>query len=146
MEFNRFKDGVPYMSGPGLRDRLPGVNDVSDLSRAPKAVLMDIVARLQLKVVAMKAGTPDHQTLGGPTSPVRHKPVMFTSTKVPRFAGVTSWEQYQQIRCYCAVKWVGGRHSCSAVIISPGRRCAKRGHSGAGGAMCNANWTRRGTE
>ena len=23
--------------------------------------------------------------------------VMFTSTKVPRFAGVTSWEQYRQV-------------------------------------------------
>ena len=58
---------------------------------------MDTVARLQLEVAAMKAGMPDHQTIGGPTSPVRHKLVVFTSTKVPRFAGVTSWEQYQPV-------------------------------------------------
>ena len=58
---------------------------------------MDTVARIQLEVAAMKAGTLDHQTIGGPTSAVRHKPVVFTSTKVPRFAGVTSWEQYRQV-------------------------------------------------
>ena len=36
------------MTGPDLRDGLPGVSDRSDLSRAPEAVLMDTVARLQL--------------------------------------------------------------------------------------------------
>ena len=55
------------------------------------------MARLQLEVEAMKSGTPGHQTFGGLTSSVRSKPVMFTSTKVPRFAGVTSSEQYRQV-------------------------------------------------
>ena len=45
----------------------------------------------------MKTGTPNHQTVGEPTSSGRHKPVVFTSTKVPRFVGVTSWEQYRQV-------------------------------------------------
>ena len=31
------------------------------------------------------------------TSPVRCKPVVFTSTKVPKFGGMTSWVQYLQV-------------------------------------------------
>ena len=45
----------------------------------------------------MRAGSIGHQTLGGRTSPGRPRQVDFTSTKVPRFAGVTSWEQYRQV-------------------------------------------------
>ena len=60
-------------------------------------MLMDTVARLQLEVEVMKFGPPDHQILGRPTSPVRSKPMVFTSTKVPSFAGITSWEQYRQV-------------------------------------------------
>ena len=60
---------------------------------APEA---DTVARLQLEVDAMKFAPLGHSTLGRPTSLVRSKPMVFTSTKVPKFAGVTSWEQYRQ--------------------------------------------------
>ena len=63
----------------------------SDPTRAPKAELMDTVACLQLEVEALTFGPLGHSTLGGPTSPVRSKPVVFTSTKVPKLAGVTSW-------------------------------------------------------
>ena len=47
---------------------------------------------------ALKFGPLGHSTLGGPASPVRSKLNVFTSTKVPKFAGVhvTSWEQYRQ--------------------------------------------------
>ena len=45
----------------------------------------------------MKFGPPGHQTLGRPTPPVQSKPMVFTSTRVPWFAGVTSWEQYRQV-------------------------------------------------
>ena len=78
------------MTGPGLRNRLPGRSDGYDPIWIPEVELMDIVACLQLKVEAMKFGPLGHQTLGRPTSPVRSKPVVFTSTKVPKFAGVTS--------------------------------------------------------
>ena len=80
------------MTGPGLQNKLPGVSDDSDLTRGPEALLMDTMARLQLEVDAIKSRMPGHQTLGRLTSPVRSKPVMFTSTKVPRFAEVNSWE------------------------------------------------------
>ena len=69
-EFDRFKDGVPNMTGPGLQNRLPGGSDGSDPTQTPEAVLMDTVARLQLEVEAMQFGLPGHQTFGRPTSPV----------------------------------------------------------------------------
>ena len=31
------------------------------------------------------------------TLPVQSRPVAFTSTKVPKFSGVTSWDQYRQV-------------------------------------------------
>ena len=58
---------------------------------------MDTVARLQLDMEEMRAGSLCHRTLGGRASPVHPRQVAFTSTQVPKFAGVTSWEQYQQV-------------------------------------------------
>ena len=55
------------------------------------------MARLQLDMAVMKSESLGHQTLGGRTSPGRPRQVAFTSTKVPRFAGVNSWEQYRQV-------------------------------------------------
>ena len=92
-EFYRFGDGLPKMIRLGFRSRLQGRSDSSDPIRTPENVLMDPVARLQLEVEAMKCGPPGHQTLDRPTSPVRTT----TSTRVPKFAGVTSWEQYRQV-------------------------------------------------
>ena len=66
-------------------------------TRLPEAELIDTVPRLQLDVEEMKFGPIVHSTLGRPTSPVRSKPVVFTSTKVPKFTGITSWEQYRQV-------------------------------------------------
>ena len=85
------------MTGPGHRSRLLSRSDSSDPITTPENVLMDTVARLQLEVEAMKCGMPGHQTLDRPTSPVRTKPVVFTSTSLPKFNGVTSWEQYRQV-------------------------------------------------
>ena len=85
------------MTGLGLRSSLPGRSDSSDPIRTPENVLMDTVACLQLEVEAMKCGTPGHQTLVRPTWPVLTKPVVFTSTRVPKFAGVTSSEQYRHV-------------------------------------------------
>ena len=31
------------------------------------------------------------------TRPDQPKPAVFTSTKVPKFSGVTSWDQYRQV-------------------------------------------------
>ena len=69
-EFDRFGDGLPKMARQGLRSRVPGRSDSLDPIRTPENVLMDMVARLQMEVEAMKCGTPGHQTLDRLTSPV----------------------------------------------------------------------------
>ena len=86
--FDRVKDGLPNMTRPRLWNRLLDRNDGSDPTLGPEAELMDRVdvARLQLEVEAMKFGPLGHLTLGRLTSPVWSKPVVFTSTKVPKFA------------------------------------------------------------
>ena len=92
MEVDRAWDGLPHMTGPGLRNKLPGGCDDSNLTQGSEALLMDTVVHQQLEVQAMTSGMSGHQTLGRLTSPVQSRPVMLTYTKVPRFAGVTSCE------------------------------------------------------
>ena len=58
---------------------------------------MNMVAHLQLEVEALKFGQSGPSTLAMQTVPVQSKPVAFTSTKVPQFSGVTSWEQNRQV-------------------------------------------------
>ena len=58
---------------------------------------MDTVARLQLDLDVMRAGSRCYRTPGGRDLPGHPRQVTFTSTKVPKFAGVTSWEQYRQV-------------------------------------------------
>ena len=48
-------------------------------------------------VEALKFGQLGPSTSDRQVSPVRRKPVAFTSTKVPKFGGVTSWDQYRQV-------------------------------------------------
>ena len=76
------------MPGPGLRNRLPGGSDGSDSTRTPEAGLMDNVARLQLEVEAIKSGPPGN---------LNRWCLRLPSLRLPRFAGVTSWEQYRQV-------------------------------------------------
>ena len=54
--FDRFRDGLPNMTGSEIRNRLPGRNEGSDPTRAPEAELMDTMARLQLEMEALKFG------------------------------------------------------------------------------------------
>ena len=54
-----------------------------------EAELIDTVAHLQLEVEALKCEHLGQSTLARQTSPFLSKPVVFASTKVPRFGGVT---------------------------------------------------------
>ena len=45
----------------------------------------------------LRADSLCHQTWGGPTSQRQSRQTTFTSTSVPKFTGVTSWEQYRQV-------------------------------------------------
>ena len=112
--FDRFKDGLPKMTGSALQNRLLDRSEGSDPTRAHNVELMDIVARHQLEVEALKFGQLGDLTLGGPTSPVWAKSVVFTSTKVPKFAGVASWEQYIQV--FDAFAQSNGRDDAMAAL------------------------------
>ena len=65
-----------------------------DLTWSPKAVLTNTVARLQRDLDEMKAESRYLRTPG--TWDSLRQPKQMT-TKVPKFAGVTSWEQYRQV-------------------------------------------------
>ena len=56
-------------------------------------------------------------TLARRTLPVQTKPVAFKSTKVPKFSGVTSWDQYRQV-FDASVEWVGVAPSAIAEVTS----------------------------
>ena len=74
-------------------DQLPPKTELYD-HRPPEAHLMDTVMHLQLEVDALKF------VQSGPSTsapPVQSKPSAFTSTKVPKFSVVTSWDQYPQV-------------------------------------------------
>ena len=58
---------------------------------------MDTVAHLQLEVEALKFVQSAPQALAKKTLPALSKPVAFTSTKVHKFSGETSWDQYRQV-------------------------------------------------
>ena len=64
---------------------------------SPDAALMDTVARLQLDLDEMRAESRRRRSPGGRDSLSQPRQLTFTSTKVPKFAGVTSWEQYRQV-------------------------------------------------
>ena len=75
-------------SVPSYR-RLSPKTEGHDSHRSPEADLMDMVAHLQLEVEALKFVQS--------APPVLSKPGAFTSTKVPKFSGETSWDQYRQV-------------------------------------------------
>ena len=73
------------------------IPDRRDVPWSPENMLMDTVARLQRDLNDMRAESRYLRTPGvwDALPPSRH--VTFTSTKVPRFAGTTGWEQYRQV-------------------------------------------------
>ena len=81
------------------RDRDVGP-DSRNVPWSPENVLVDTVARLQRDLADMRAESRFLRTAGGGGVPLvvpTHRHIAFTSTKVPKFAGTTSWEQYRQV-------------------------------------------------
>ena len=64
---------------------------------SPGNVLVDTVTRMQQDLADIRTENRLLRTPGVP--PVVHTPrqAAFTTTKVPRFSGTTSWEQYRQV-------------------------------------------------
>ena len=80
-----------------MHDKLPPRAEVYDSIMSPEADLMDTLAHLQLEVEALKFVQSWPSTLAMKTLTVQSKPVAFTSTKVPKLSGMTSWDQHRQV-------------------------------------------------
>ena len=72
-------------------------NDIPEWTHSSGVVLTDTVASLQREVEYLRSDSMFNHTGETPTSPQGSRRTIFTSTKVPRFAGMTSWEQYRQV-------------------------------------------------
>ena len=64
---------------------------------SPGNVLVDTVARMQQDLADIRTENRLLRTPGVPPVVRTPRQVAFTTTKVPRFGGTTSWEQYQQV-------------------------------------------------
>ena len=71
--------------------------DRRDLPWSPDTTLIDTVAHLQRDLNDMRAESRYLWTPGVRDSLRPSRQVTFTSTKVPMFAGATSWEKYRQV-------------------------------------------------
>ena len=75
---------------------------------SPVDMLADMVARMQLDLADLRAENRMLRTLGVTQVARSPRQVAFTTTKVPRFDGTTSWEQYKQVfRRYREFEWLG---------------------------------------
>ena len=99
-----FTEVPPQDSGP---DRQKDVG-------SPVDILVDTVARMQQDLASLCA---ENRLLRTPAVPqvVRvPRQVTFTTTKVPRFDGTTSWEQYRQV--FDAIVWSNGWDNDTAAL------------------------------
>ena len=79
-----------------VRPRDGGPDRHTDVG-SPVDVLVDTVARMQQDLVNFRAENRMLITPGVPQVVRAPRQAAFTTTKVPRFDGTTSWEQYKQI-------------------------------------------------
>ena len=75
---------------------------------------MDTVARLQRDLDDMRTESRYLRIPGVRDSLRQPRQVTFTSTKVPKFAGVTSWDQYRQV--FNAIVWSNGLDDATAAL------------------------------
>ena len=72
-------------------------NDIPEWTHSSGVGLTDMVVRLQREVEDLHSDSMFNHTGETPTSHQRSRRTICTPTKVPRFAGTTSWEQYRQV-------------------------------------------------
>ena len=95
---DRFMDDPSNMPTLVYRyDQLSLKTELYDFHSPPEADLMDTVAQLQLEVDALKSVQSGPSASATKTPPVQSKLAAFTSTKVLKFSGVISWDQYRQV-------------------------------------------------
>ena len=79
-----------------VRPRDGGPDRQKDVG-SPVDVLVDTVARMQQDLASLRAENQLLRTPGVPQVVRTPRQEVFTTTKVPRFGGTTSWEQYLQV-------------------------------------------------
>ena len=86
-----------------------------NIAWSPENSLVDTVAQLQQDLADIRAESRQLRTPGVP--PVVHTPrqAAFTTTKVPRFGGTTSWEQYRQV--FDAISLSNGWDDATAALL-----------------------------
>ena len=79
-----------------VRSRDGGSDRRKDVG-SPANVLVDTVARMQQDLANLRAENRLLRTPGVPQVVCAPRQAAFTTSKVPRFGGTTSWEQYRQV-------------------------------------------------
>ena len=79
-----------------VRPRDGGPDRQKDVG-SPVDMLVDTVVRMQLDLADLRAENRMLRTPGVPQVVRAPRQAAFTTTKVPRFDGTTSWEQYKQV-------------------------------------------------
>ena len=87
-------------------------NDVG----SPANVLVDTVARMHQELANLRAENWMLRTPGVPPVVRTPRQAAFTMTKVPRFGGTTSWEQYRQV-CDAIVRSNGWDNDTAALQL-----------------------------
>ena len=95
-------------------------SDHRNVPWSPENILIDTVARLQQDLPDIRAEFRQFRTPGVPSVVLTTRQAAFTTTKVPRFGGTTSWEQYRCNRLRCPLARMSGL------------QCFNMGHNGHG--------------
>ena len=74
-----------------------GTKPVYNFYVPAQADLVDTVEQLQFEIDALKFAPPGPSMSATRAPPVQPRPAAFTTTKVPKFSGSTSWDQYRQV-------------------------------------------------
>ena len=96
-----------------VRTRDVGPNRRND-TWLPENVLVDMVTRMQQDLADIRAENRLLRTPGVQPMVHTHRQAAFTTTKVPRFGGTTSWEQYQQV--FDAIVFSNGWDDATAAL------------------------------
>ena len=86
---------------------------------SPENILMDNVDRLQQDLVDIRAVSLLSLTnadAGLPPVVPTPRQAVFTTTKVSRFGGTTSWEQYRQVHVFDAIVLSNGWDDATAAL------------------------------
>ena len=90
--------------------------DCLNVPWSPENILIDTVARLQQDLADIMAESRQMQMPGVPPVVPTPRQAALTTTKVPRFGGTTSWEQYRQV--FDAIVLSNGWDDATAALLS----------------------------